>query len=332
MKKNKYFFLTTILFSCFFFIGCRKPHNIRFDNEIYDFGEVKGEEDVHHTYIFKNTGTETLIIESVRPACGCTTTSDWDKTVEPGKKGEIPINFKTPKSHGEVEKIITVKTNIPERESIILTIKGMVVIPVEIIPDNAWIGEINKDTEYLPGSFKIKSNLPKPFKITSVTPPDIQMSYTLTSLEENKKYSLDFVLYPPFQGREKVGKKFTLQTNNDSIPYLYPQFYYYVPPPIQITPPVLFFHQNQLENESNTRVIIIKSNIEKPIRILDMNLYGSKKMKCVLGERIKDIEYQITVTVSRGFSFSDDREIYVGFRILNDPEKKIYNIPIRAAK
>jgi len=66
---------------------------IEFDTNVYNFGKVSSGELVRHDFIFTNTGTSTLEITDVRPGCGCTTAGTWDKKVEPGKTGLIPLQF-----------------------------------------------------------------------------------------------------------------------------------------------------------------------------------------------------------------------------------------------
>src|SRR5262245_20732698 len=57
----------------------------------FDFGKARTGDSVKHTLVFTNIGDATLEISNVRPGCGCTTTGEWTKKVEPGKTGTIPI-------------------------------------------------------------------------------------------------------------------------------------------------------------------------------------------------------------------------------------------------
>gem|GEM_PF-648145 len=59
----------------------------------YDFGDVIFQKPVQHTFRFKNTGTEALVIENVRTSCGCTG-STWDETpILPDSTGRITVEF-----------------------------------------------------------------------------------------------------------------------------------------------------------------------------------------------------------------------------------------------
>ncbi|MBN2532833.1 MAG: DUF1573 domain-containing protein [Spirochaetales bacterium] len=209
--------------------GCTRPFAIQFEKEIHDFGVVEEGEKVNYTYIFKNNGTEPVTIRYVQPSCVCTRILEWDKMVSPGTKGRISVILDTPRYNGDVVKLIDVKTNIPEQKSIRLTLKGRIIIPIELIPLNSWLGEVNAETEFLRGSVEIKNNADTSLKITGIIPPDNDITYSFTIIEEDQRYKLDYILYPPFKGKEKVEKKFTFKTNNEKNEYVSHKFFYYIP-------------------------------------------------------------------------------------------------------
>jgi hypothetical protein len=211
-------------------LSCARPYPVQFEKEVYDFGIVEEGVNVNHTYVFKNTGTEPVTIRYVQPSCVCTRVLEWDHMVAPGKKGKISITLDTPRYNGEIFKIIDVKTDIPEQQSIRLTLKGKVIIPVELVPLNAWLGEVNAETEFLSGSVEIRNNLDTPLMIIEIIPPDDKIRYTFATIEKNRKYRLDYTLYPPFEGKEKVEKKFSFKTNNEKKEYVYHKFFYFIPP------------------------------------------------------------------------------------------------------
>src|SRR5689334_22874776 len=80
---------------------------IQFDNQVYDFGKVTAGDVVKHTFVFTNTGTQTLELSDVHPSCGCTTAGDWTRKVEPGQTGSIPLQVNTANFNGAVTKTVT---------------------------------------------------------------------------------------------------------------------------------------------------------------------------------------------------------------------------------
>ena len=102
---------------------------MQFEEPIFDFGTVDDGEKVVHVYKFKNTGNEPLVIANAKASCGCTV-PDWPKDpIEPGKSGEIKVQFDSGGKGGEggapTEKRVTVTANTNPPQTF-LTIKGKV--------------------------------------------------------------------------------------------------------------------------------------------------------------------------------------------------------------
>lgn len=90
----------------------------------HSFGAVKPGTPLKFTFQIKNEGKETLEIKNVAPSCGCTT-SDYDKTIAPGKTGGITLEVaKTDGYSGDITKTATVTTNDPDHQSFTLTLKA----------------------------------------------------------------------------------------------------------------------------------------------------------------------------------------------------------------
>lgn len=84
-----------------------------FEEETFNFGEVKEGAIVKHTYNFTNTGKVPLVISDASSTCGCTVPT-WPKApIAPGETGEISVEFNTQNKHREQKKpiIITANTN-----------------------------------------------------------------------------------------------------------------------------------------------------------------------------------------------------------------------------
>lgn len=101
------------------------PHGtLKLDALEHEFGAVKAGTPLSYTFKFKNKGKAPLEITEVKPSCGCTK-GDFDKTVQPGKEGKITLSIaKTDSYNGPMVKTATVKTNDPEHESVVLTLRA----------------------------------------------------------------------------------------------------------------------------------------------------------------------------------------------------------------
>jgi Protein of unknown function (DUF1573) len=108
---------------------------ISFDSAICHFGIIAIGERYTHTFRFKNTGSEPLIISQVTPNCGCTTPKDWPhEPILPGESGQITVEFNSKGFPGKIEKSISVLTNcIPKEWNLKLVgdVVGLEAVPKE---------------------------------------------------------------------------------------------------------------------------------------------------------------------------------------------------------
>lgn len=100
--------------------------NITFLEERFDFGTIEEGPKVSHEFVFKNTGTEPLVLSNVKASCGCTTPS-WPKDpILPGEDAAILVTYNTVKRVGAFNKSISITSNALEPTKVIY-INGTVV-------------------------------------------------------------------------------------------------------------------------------------------------------------------------------------------------------------
>ena len=102
---------------------------IRFIAVEHDFGQVNEGEKVSHVYEVLNTGNADLLLQSVRPSCGCTTPKYDRKPIRPKKKGSIKVVFNTKGRSGKQRKSVTVVTNTEPSNTVLS-------FTCEVIPAN----------------------------------------------------------------------------------------------------------------------------------------------------------------------------------------------------
>ena len=85
--------------------------SIAFEHTDFDFGVVDDGEKVKHTYKFKNTGNEPLIISSAKGSCGCTVPKWPTEPIAPGAEGVIDVEFDSKGKPGKQTKRVTVTAN-----------------------------------------------------------------------------------------------------------------------------------------------------------------------------------------------------------------------------
>lgn len=113
----------------------QKFATISFDKDVHDFEVVKEEDGpVTCTFSVTNTGAEPLIINNVKPSCGCTS-PDWTKTpIAPGKTGYVKATYNPRNRPGKFNKTLTVMSN-SETPTRVLRIQGEVIPKPKSITD-----------------------------------------------------------------------------------------------------------------------------------------------------------------------------------------------------
>lgn len=175
---------------------------IKFDTPVYDFGRVKAGPDVSHEYWFTNTGTGPLEILSVKPSCGCTTAGQFDRIVQPGATGKIPVKISTAKAADKLSKSITVHTNVAgTNSSIQLQLKGEIWRDLQVVPQSASFGRTTVDDINRGKALKLKivKNLEGKIKLGEPTCPSRAFQATLAMIKENKEFELTVSMTSEYQ-------------------------------------------------------------------------------------------------------------------------------------
>jgi hypothetical protein len=113
--------------------GADKVADIDFEKMEHDFGDLFMGDPCDYTFKVFNKGSAPLIIESVKPSCGCTVPSGWEKEIAPGGSTKIDVKYDS-KRGGSFNKTITVTTNDPDESRAVLRIKGNVKQEVNVQP------------------------------------------------------------------------------------------------------------------------------------------------------------------------------------------------------
>ncbi|MFT4061959.1 MAG: DUF1573 domain-containing protein [Edaphocola sp.] len=84
---------------------------IFFPEEHFDFGKVKEGEKVRHSFKFRNTGKNPLMISDAQASCGCTVPTFSREPVMPGNEGDIVVEFNTKGRKGKNHKNVLITSN-----------------------------------------------------------------------------------------------------------------------------------------------------------------------------------------------------------------------------
>lgn len=207
---------------------------IRFESDTWNFGEIKKGAIISYTFSFFNPGSDTLVLESVRPSCSsCTIIDAYDKKVTPGESGKIRITYKVKGSTQHVDSKVYVDTNVPDAQTIILTVTGNIVetpAKVQVIPRMLMFGEINRRDALVSGTVRLQSSFDGVLSITDVIPPDEKTEVKVDTVEESKEYIINIAVRSPFK-KGKHGEEVTLKTNLKENPVIIVPYVYSFNPP-----------------------------------------------------------------------------------------------------
>jgi hypothetical protein len=93
-----------------------------------DFGKINQGDTAKVEFSFVNDGKRDLIIRHVKAGCGCTAVIASEDVIKPGGTGSIKAEFKSAGYKGNVFKNVFVYTNDPQNPSVMLMIKGEVMV------------------------------------------------------------------------------------------------------------------------------------------------------------------------------------------------------------
>ncbi len=99
---------------------------IVFDNNTFNFADIKQGEKVEHVFTITNSGKSDLFIRKVKASCGCTAVNPADDMVPAGGSTTMKVIFDSRGKVGKQNKTITIITNDPKHPRSILWVKGNV--------------------------------------------------------------------------------------------------------------------------------------------------------------------------------------------------------------
>jgi hypothetical protein len=205
MKRNLLFFLIFSLFSIYLAAQAK----LEFEKTEINFGEINEGEAVSIEFKFKNSGDQQLMINGVRPSCGCTVARLKQRKYKPGEEGVIPVRFMSSGYGGiKVFKTITVTSNDLKHPSVRLVITGNVSLTnfarIEVSPDKIDFNKVRIGKSYSK-TISIKNSGNKDLEIIEVTHiPDVTLVFS------------DSIIKPNGSTRVKIIYKPTRKTENSN--------------------------------------------------------------------------------------------------------------------
>jgi mono/diheme cytochrome c family protein len=108
----------------------KKNASIKIDEDSYDFHDIELGTKAEHNFLISNDGTDTLVISSTRPSCGCTAAvlDAKDNRIPPGGTSRLKVTFDANnKPEGPISKSVTITSNAKNKPDAMVHIQGRVV-------------------------------------------------------------------------------------------------------------------------------------------------------------------------------------------------------------
>jgi mono/diheme cytochrome c family protein len=106
----------------------QKGAMIKVDEDIYDFHDIEQGTIAEHAFTIHNTGTDTLVILSTHPSCGCTAAIMDNPRIAPGQASRLQVKFDANnKPEGPIQKSVTISSNSRDQSERMIRIQGRVV-------------------------------------------------------------------------------------------------------------------------------------------------------------------------------------------------------------
>lgn len=119
------------------------------ESTAFDFGAIDQNDQVSHTFTIKNVGDQDLEILRTRTTCGCTVAKPSQKIMKPGQTSDIAVTFSSGRRKGVQNKKITVQTNDPNNDTIVLELTGSVSERLTFDPARLRIKDVEAGTPYV---------------------------------------------------------------------------------------------------------------------------------------------------------------------------------------
>ena len=262
---------------------------------MYDFGRAKSGDPVKYTYVFTNTGDQTLEISGVQ-ACGCIT-ANWTRSVEPGKTGSIPLSFNSSGYVGPVTKAVTVTCNDKAHPQTSLQFKGTVWRPVDVIPQVAVLN-LTADSPVGSATLRIANNMPEPIILSAPECDNRLFTAELKTVREGQEFQVivsPVSPLPPGSSRAQI----TVKTSSTNAPVVSVPVFANVQSAVTITPAQVILPPAPLA-QSHTVSLDVVDNSTNLIVLFEPRV-GATGVDVQLKEVVPGRKFSATLTFPQGF-------------------------------
>lgn len=297
---------------------------IQFAETSFDFGKIGASAQPQHDFIFTNTGQAVLEITDVRPGCGCTTAGSWDRKVEPGQIGRIPLRFNPASFSGSVTKGASVTCNDPARSNVYLQFQATIWRPLEIQPAQLFFTQVEDDATNETRVVRIVSNLEDPLRLEAPASSSAAFRAELKTVRPGKEFELQ-VTYSGPVSNANPSANITLRTSCADQPVLNLTAIGMAQPAFAVFPPVIRLPVS-LPGAASANVAIIRNNSHQALTLSEpaVNAEG-------VTARIQETEpgktFRINLDFAPGFQARPGQAMELAVKT-SHPKHPVLKVPI----
>lgn len=297
---------------------------IQFATPVHDFGRMKNGETVHYNYVFTNVGDRLLEISNVHASCGCTTSGEYSKQVEPGKTGHIPIQFNSGNFHGDITKMITVTCNDPTQPTVMLQLKAQIWKPIEVIPPLANL-QVTTDAPSNSTTVRIVNQQETPLKLSAPQSNHPAFAAELAVKEPGKEFELTVRTVPPLP-EGMVQGQITMQSSSTNLPLVNVTAWANVQPAIVLSPAQIFLPAGRLPSIRPVPVAV-RNNGTNTLVLTDPSV-NAEGVEVQLKELQPGRFFTLTVSFPPGFEVPPGENVELTVKS-NHPQFPVLKVPVR---
>jgi hypothetical protein len=275
--------------------------------------------------VFTNTGCGLLVINSVQPQCGCTAAGEWTKQVEPGKTGNIPIQFNTAAYNGPVFKQVTVTCNVTNQPMLFLQLKGTVYKPFDVNPAIVVLN-LSPDAESASTVVSITNNTEEPLLLTTPEVNNRAFSVQLVTNQLGKGYQVKVSTAPPLPTGSVQGQMIfkTTWTNTPIIPVT---LVANVQPAVTVIPPVINLAPGPLPGAVTNSVAMQNNSATNLLKLSEptVNVPG---VEAEIRENQPGRYFTVLLAFPQGFEVPPGQQVELSLKTSN-LKFPVVKVPIR---
>lgn len=297
---------------------------IQFAENPINFGRVPAGQVVRCEFVFTNVGITPLEIRDVRPGCGCTAAGAWDRRVEPGQTGKIPLQLNTAGFNGVLHKTATLSCNDATQPTVILQMKGEAWKPIDINPSYIIINPVRDPKTNDSRIVRIVNNMDTPLELSELHCSSGSFRTTLKEIRPGKEFHLEVVTVPPLPYGTTRGS-IQMKSSSTNMPVLQVAAMAVVPQPVSATPSQIVLPSGPI-NTPVQSAVAFRNNESLPVSLASptVNVPG---VEASLIEVQTGRVFKVTLHFPTGFQLATGQRTELAVKTTH-PQLPIITVPI----